>query len=478
MMQQGEARLRNRRTVEANVARAIDGDEDAFRDLYVRHAGLTWRYAYALTGTRQDAVTVTSESFARTFTALRSADGTRPDFATLLLQTTRNTALDVRRALGDVVPPFEATEETLDLAVAFASLPERWRSALWLGIVEHQDPARVAGIIGVDRAAASQITARARKGLREQYLSVDVERGTSATCDRAVARLGPYVSGTLPSSDIDKLERHLGLCSTCSDRYARLATLVDRLPRLVPALPPMLEDDARIAWAGAVGTASRGLGISHLGEKILAGVAAIAAGVGVLGAAMVSVSGSGDGDLAVAPIAPLVAELAAPRPQGLDLSIDLDPVETGSGTGSGTGSTDGRDDVDSIRPVSASNGDRVVAGLDDGADTGGSDAGDSAGGDSTGSDGSDNGSDGDGGPSTPPSTDGPSSAPVVSVGTDLGGVPVAVEVGSDPGLTVGPISVGSEPTPGGDTITVGGPLAPVAPVVEPVNDVLNGLLGR
>lgn len=475
-MHQGETALQDGHAIEAIVRRAIDGDEDAFRDLYARHAGLTWRFAYALTGTREDAVTVTSESFARTFTALRGAAGARPDFSTLLLQTTRNAALDVRRSHGDDLPPFEATEQTLDLARAFASLPERWRSALWLGVVERAEQAQVARTIELSRDDTARIVSRARKGLREQYLRAEAGRGDSRNCERAIARLSPYVAGTLRTGDIDKLERHLRLCAACDGRYARLATALDRLPQLVPALPDMLEDDVRLAWSGAVATASNGLGISQFGEKVLAGVAAFAAGVGVLGAALVSVSGSGGDDVAVSPIAPLVAELAAPRPEGLDLSIDLDPDGTGSGGGTGgtSGALDGRDDVDSIRPVSnRSDGAPVVTDLGD-APSGDADGPGDAGTPPIGG-----GDGGDDGPTTPtPPTDGPTTtAPVVSVGVDLGDLPVAIEVGNDPGLTVGPISVGSQPTPGDDTISVGGALEPLAPVVDPVNDVVNGLLG-
>ena len=483
-MHHGEATLNDGHAIDDEVTRAIAGDEDAFRTLYARHATTTWRLAYALTGTRTDAVTVTSESFARTFTTLQASPAPRTDFATLLLRTTRDAAIDARNAHGDAAPPFEATEQTLDVATAFASLPERWRSALWLGVVERETQARVAAVIGVDTADAAAIVSRARRGLRHQYLRIDAGRGEARNCDRAVARLGAYVAGSLPSADIDKLERHLRLCPTCDGRYGRLASLLDRLPHLVPALPSMLEDDARVAWTGAVTTASDGLGISQFGEKVLAGVAAFAAGVGVLGAALVSVSGSGADDLAVSPIAPLVAELATPRPQGLDLTIDLDPSGFGSDTGSSTGNsfTNDRDDVDSIRPVSARTGDGpIVTDLDDGSgdsdDASGGDTspnGNGPGGGGPGNGGSDSGDD----PATPPTTDGPAGgAPVVSVGADLGDVPVAVELGDDPGLTVGPISVGSGPAPGGDTISVDGPLEALDPVVEPVNDVLNGLLG-
>ncbi|WP_436793318.1 zf-HC2 domain-containing protein [Actinospongicola halichondriae] len=467
-MQQYDELLHDRSGRAALVERAVTGDEDAFRALYEKHAVTTWRLAYALTGTTRDAVEVVSESFARTFTSLRAERISAGDFTTALLRQVRHHAIDVRRAQGDTPAPFETSEKTLVLATAFASLPERWRAALWLSQVEKCSVADAAAVVELDADATVKIASRARRGLREQYLHADTRGATGRNCGRAVSRLNAYVAGSLPGADVEKLERHLRLCSDCNDRYQAMASLTKRLPMLVPALPAMLEDDVRIAWTGAVATAS-GLGLSRFGEKVLAGVAAVAAGVGVLGAAMVSVANSGGDDEAVAPIAPIVTELAAPRPTDLDLTIDLDPNGT-SGT-SGTRSFGTADEeFDGVKGASARNGrdDAVLVDLGEDEDSGTTPPGGGTPIDS-------------GGGTTPPPTTTPpgggSSDPVVEIGTDVGGVPIAVEVGSDPGVTVGPISVGSEPQPGGGTIGVGGPLAPLAPIVEPIDKGLTGLLG-
>lgn len=461
-MHQYDELLHERSGHAALVERATQGDEDAFAALYERHGRRVWQLAYALTGTTSDAVAVVSESFAQTFTALRAGRATNVDFATLLSRTTRHLALDARRAHGAAVPPFEAREETLVLATAFSSLPERWRSTLWLTDVDGLDGDDVASVVELDRDATAAIHFRARKGLREQYLHADVRRSTDRNCGRSVARLGAYVAGSLPAADAEKLERHLGLCDSCTDRYARLIELPSQLPTLVPALPDMLEDDVRIAWTGAVAPTSGG-GLSRMGQKVLAGVAAVAAGVGVFGAALMSVSGSGnDDDEAVAPIAPIVTELATPRPPDMDLTIDLDPDRSSDRPSSPDAESDG------VVGASARNGadDAVTADLD----TDGPPATPIRG-------------DGDGGDPTPPTVpDAPApeptdSEPAVSVGVDVGDIPIAVEVGEDPGVTVGPISVGSEPAPGTATVAVGGPLAPLAPVVEPVDEAIGGLLG-
>lgn len=452
----------------ALVERAVAGDETAFEALYERHALSAWRLSYAITGTRSDAVAVVSDSFARTFTALRAGRAAQTSFRTLLLQTVRHQAIDARNAHGDKPPAFQASERTLVLATAFASLPERWKSALWLRQVEGIDPADLAPIVDLDVDATNQIVKRARRGLREQFVRADLHLSKDRNCERAVTRLTAYAAGRLPSAEVEKLERHLGLCESCLDRHARLIAIPQQLPTLVPALPPMLEDDVRLAWAGAVETS--GLGLSAFGEKILAGVAALAAGVGVLGAAMVSVSGSGNSERAVAPIAPIVTELASPRPPDMDLRIQLDPdADSTGGTGSRAAGLTADDEFDGVVGASARRDAPVIADLDDpGAD------------DPSGSPIDGGGGDGSTPPTTTPPGSGPGdpgSDPVVSVGTDVGGVPIAVEVGDDTGVTVGPISVGSEPTPGGAPISVGGPLEPLAPIVDPVGDAVGGLLG-
>jgi DNA-directed RNA polymerase specialized sigma24 family protein len=187
------------RTAGATLAdRSVDGDEDAFAELYEQHAGLGWRYAYALTGTSGAAVEVTAEGFSRAFTMLRGDLGMPQEFRPLLLHTTRNAAVDRLDVHDADARPFETAEDVTALATAFAALPERWRSALWLGEVEGEDPRSVASILGLEDLDATEITARACTGLREQYLRADVAATPGRNCARSVRRLGPYVAGTLP----------------------------------------------------------------------------------------------------------------------------------------------------------------------------------------------------------------------------------------------------------------------------------------
>jgi RNA polymerase sigma factor (sigma-70 family) len=134
--------------------RAAEGDSTAFEELYRRHAPAAWRVAYAVAGNPDDAADAVSDAFTRVFQALPQGRlHATEQFRPYLLTSTRNAALDGLRRQGRLTPT--ATVETLDtpsskdsadqvldsvdsnlVAVAFRSLPERWRSVLWLTEVE------------------------------------------------------------------------------------------------------------------------------------------------------------------------------------------------------------------------------------------------------------------------------------------------------------------------------------------------------
>ncbi|HEX5265617.1 MAG TPA: sigma-70 family RNA polymerase sigma factor, partial [Acidimicrobiales bacterium] len=153
---------------DAELARgAADGDNHAFDELYRRHADAAWRVAYAVTGNREDAADAVAEAFTRMLAALNAGRLEDLDrFRPYLLATTRNAAIDVLRRTGRVHPtdteladpaaaglgPSERLLDGLDTALvasAFRSLPERWRSVLWLTEVEGMAPGEAAGLLGL-----------------------------------------------------------------------------------------------------------------------------------------------------------------------------------------------------------------------------------------------------------------------------------------------------------------------------------------
>ena len=445
------------------VAQAGSGDTGAFEALHHRHAESAWHLACAVTGDPSLAAAAVPEGFAKVFTALR-AGRTSPEnaFRPQLLAATRDAALDLRRAQPDA--GVEHVHDAPAVDVAFRGLPERWRSVLWLTGVEHLSPAEAAPIVGLAPDATEQLLDRARGGLREQFLQAHLSRTGDRNCARAVVRLGAYASGTLIEADAEKLERHLDLCAECSDRFAGVHDIDAELARLVIPTPILLLADSRDAWTAALATPKHrtATGLSPRTEKVLAGFSVLAAAAGVLGAALL---GGGDVSKRSEQAAPKASLATESTPADFDLESGLDIPSFGSGTSSaGTGS--------SLTGAAGSAG-----GLVAGAGSSGSTAGDATG------DGSTSDSSSPVAPRTDPgpiAAEGPGSGggsadePVISVGTEVAGIPIAVEIGTDPGVTVGPVTLGSEPEPEpeAETESADEPSAPLEPVVEPVEQVV------
>jgi len=169
---------------------AAAGDGSAFDELYRAHADAAWRVAFAVTGNRDDAADAVADAFTRFLAALTA--GRLADLANVrayLLTTTRNAAIDVLRRNGRLQPlddlpqaemgslsagPSDRVVDGLDAAfvsTAFLSLPERWRSVLWLTEVEGMSAADVAILMGVSANNAAQLAVRARAGLKAGVLS-------------------------------------------------------------------------------------------------------------------------------------------------------------------------------------------------------------------------------------------------------------------------------------------------------------------
>ncbi len=80
----------------AAVARARDGDRQAFRLLVERHGRSIYRLAFRVTGQREDAEDVVQDTFIRAFRQLSRFE-LRSDFATWLYRIGFNCAIDVVR---------------------------------------------------------------------------------------------------------------------------------------------------------------------------------------------------------------------------------------------------------------------------------------------------------------------------------------------------------------------------------------------
>src|SRR5579862_5402937 len=81
----------------AVLARARQGDGDAFRALVERHSRSVFRLAYRMTGNEQDAEDVVQESFLKAYRQLGRFES-RSNFSTWLYRIVANCSVDLMRA--------------------------------------------------------------------------------------------------------------------------------------------------------------------------------------------------------------------------------------------------------------------------------------------------------------------------------------------------------------------------------------------
>ena len=387
-------------TPDATLAtQAAAGSILAFEELYRRHAQTAWRVAQAVTHNREDAADAVSEAFTKVLKAVATGRLTEAQrFRPYLLTTTRNAALDVHRRAGRVRPEGEAAvfdgpaaagataadavTDDIDhrlVLSAFDSLPERWRSVLWLTEVEGIPAREAAGLLGVSANGVAQLAVRARAGLRERFLQAHLSRAeVEDACRYTVERLGAYVAGQLAPRDLAKVDQHLAGCDGCRARKEELEDLGSTLRRIVLPFPLGLAALTLGKWkaaaavggaapgaAGAVGRSTHKWLLKAQRPLAAASVALFAAGVvgvGVVGQAGVTPrDGRGrdpGGDSVAAPPAVTFTPAAATSPGGSG-GFGADGLGTGRGSrfsdtsrsgsgfgddGSGSGGTSGSGD--------------------------------------------------------------------------------------------------------------------------------------
>jgi RNA polymerase sigma factor (sigma-70 family) len=339
------------------AARAAQGDQQAFDGLYRRHAPSAWRVAHAITGNPHDASDAVAEAFTRVLVALeagRLENGDR--FRSYLLSATRNASLDVTRRSGRSRPT--ATPETFEgpshgagpsdrlvdrldaslVAAAFRSLPERWRSVLWLTEVEGIPAREAAALLGMSANSVAQLAVRARAGLRERFLQAHLSSDVQDSCRFTVDHLGAYVGGGLAPRDVAKVDQHLAACAGCAARKEELEDMGPSLRRVIVPVPLGLAGLAAARWKGALasaraakaahaaGSAVRRSGARHRSARLARGMIRahrplMTMSLGLLALSIIGATIVGQqGPLQVP------GRLAAPHPGGPgELSISVNP---------------------------------------------------------------------------------------------------------------------------------------------------------
>src|SRR5262245_18090437 len=172
----------------AVLARARQGDSEAFRTLVEKHSRNAFRLAYRMTGNEQDAEDVVQESFLRAYRHLGRFEA-RADFGTWLYRIVANCAVELLRTrqsrqtrarmepLDDVVvPPAAETPDPERLAgsaeikrrvaVALESLSPLERAAFTLRHYEGRTIEEISKALRLRTSAAKHAVFRALRKLR------------------------------------------------------------------------------------------------------------------------------------------------------------------------------------------------------------------------------------------------------------------------------------------------------------------------
>lgn len=175
-------------TESATVALAKAGDEEAFRQIVVRHAPAVFRLAYRLTGNGEEADDVVQETFLRAWKAIGRFEE-RSRVSSWLFRIATNHVLDTKRArtrearsealgedLVDSLPskqagPDRAAEgaevsRRVGAAMSLLSAPER--AAFVLRHCEGRSISEIAAALGIRDGAAKSAIFRAVAKLREE----------------------------------------------------------------------------------------------------------------------------------------------------------------------------------------------------------------------------------------------------------------------------------------------------------------------
>ena len=283
------------------AARAID-------DLYRRHAGEVYRYAYAVLGHRADAEDVTQTTFLNAYRSLES--GVRPRkpsnwlltiASNLIKQRFRTESAKPRQSLLGEHAAHDDHEDTPtigELMAALGAIPPLQRQAIVLREFEGRPYAEIADILGVTTSALETLLFRARRSLAE-------ELDSQLTCSDAQHAVSRAVDGRLGRKERRRLRGHIAECPDCA-RFARLQQRNRRALRGLTLVPVPVLDwpfrgvEAQAAAALSLPTATAGLAAAGSGAGAATGVlggsmalkaaalataASVAAGVGVAGSA-------------------------------------------------------------------------------------------------------------------------------------------------------------------------------------------------
>ncbi|WP_410593035.1 sigma-70 family RNA polymerase sigma factor [Amycolatopsis sp. lyj-23] len=205
------------------------GDLDAAGRLFRRHAEPLRRTAAAWARQPAERDDLVAETFARVLAVVRAGGGPREDLRPYLVVTLRNLVSRWSKQRNRVelwaTVPEPAAGGADELALrrsnarlvwsAYCTLPGRWRTVLWRTEAEGGSPREVAPSLGLSPNSVAALAMRAREGLRQAYLQVQVPEPDEPTCREPRRRMGAWVRGALPPSRANAVAEHVAGCGAC-----------------------------------------------------------------------------------------------------------------------------------------------------------------------------------------------------------------------------------------------------------------------
>ena len=231
------------------VAQARQGLDEPYAELYRRHqrAALALARSLAEHATADDVV---SEAFERLLHRIRGGGGPEAAFRPSLLRTVRAVAVDAAgRTTTEDDALVEGGHERTTLARAFATLPERWQSFLWLSFVDGAERHEIATILGIHVGSVSALGYRAREGLRRAYLDAHLRGAPTPACADVWPLLAGAIRGALSPAQQADVDQHLQECDHCTAALAELEAVNTRFGAV---LAPVVLGAAAPAYLAAV----------------------------------------------------------------------------------------------------------------------------------------------------------------------------------------------------------------------------------
>lgn len=289
------------------VDSARRGGVAAFEELFRRHGVSAWGLAVAVTrqadAAERAVVGAFSAALGGTSPALQAGRSARPR----LLAAVRHAAV---HADGEAASEgtgglhLHSTAPSIALVRrAFAALPERLRSVVWLVDVQGASLEETAEVLEVAPAAVAALADRARLGLHEQILHDGLRPPSPLACRRTSELLDAYVSDALDTAKERRVRRHLDGCDACRERLSALDDVVPALRNVVLGLPVTLLDAARDRWSASIVRDKGPLGLALPGrepvpvwaQRALAGAVGAVVALGITGATILAGRGSRNG---------------------------------------------------------------------------------------------------------------------------------------------------------------------------------------